>query len=136
MSKQPKEAAQRFWSLAQDDLYSAEALSRLERVPAEIVAFHCQQAVEKVLKACLMAAVGKPPPRTHSLRLLGERLAEIGLPALDEDDARVLGAYAVGPRYGAGKVPLEAARSALGAASRIMEAYEPVLRRLLGDDGS
>jgi HEPN domain-containing protein len=134
MSKQREETARRLRALAEDDLYSAEALSRLDRVPVEVVAFLCQQAVEKALKACLTLAAAEPPPRTHSLRLLSERMSELGLPALDDDDARLLSAYAVAPRYGAATVSLEAAMEAVAAARRFVGAYEAVLRRLLGED--
>ena len=57
------------------------------------------QAVEKFLKACLVAA-GDVPPKTHDLDLLFDLLARKGvvLP-LDRDMLAGLRLYAIAPRY-------------------------------------
>jgi HEPN domain-containing protein len=101
---------------------------------ANYVAFHCQQAVEKIVKACLVA-VGVDPPLTHNLRLLSDLLRSRGLPPLGEADAEVLGAFAVGPRYGAWHVSAEEALAALEAAEGVLGTYESVLRGLLDEAG-
>lgn len=61
-------------------------------------AFHSQQAVEKALKA-LLIALGKRPPRTHSIGLLLDEVKEAGLEVHDIFDARILTDYAVEARY-------------------------------------
>ena len=48
------------------DLESAEFLTKMKPEPLEIICFHCQQSVEKALKACLYSRSIRPP-RTHDL---------------------------------------------------------------------
>jgi len=133
MDKRVREAASSLGALARGDLGMARLGCQNLGEYANLVAFHCQQAAEKVLKACLMA-VGVEPPLTHSLRLLADLLKGRGLPPPNEDDARLLGAFAVGPRYGAREVSPEEALAAVKAAERVLDAYEPVLRRLVDED--
>jgi len=53
--------------LAERDLTVANHLAETMRpVPAEIIAFHCQQAVEKYLKGALVV-LGEEPPFIHDL---------------------------------------------------------------------
>lgn len=69
--------------LAQYDLATAEAMLQTQRYL--YVAFMCQQAIEKLLKACYVKSRGATPPYTHNLlRLLGE------LPWKPEVDAKRL----------------------------------------------
>lgn len=64
----------------------------------ETLCFHAQQAVEKSLKAVLVSK-GIPPPVTHNLKSLVERLPpSLTLPA-DVTDAVDLTDYAVTARY-------------------------------------
>ena len=51
------------------DLASAEYLMGMRPRPLEIIAFHCQQAVEKCLKAYLVSK-GEEPDRTHDIGFL------------------------------------------------------------------
>ena len=63
------------------------------------VCFHAQQAVEKYLKA-LLAAAGKPAPKTHDLNYLLKLLGEEGKPfAALAVDLAVLSLAAVEVRY-------------------------------------
>lgn len=48
------------------DLESAEFLTQMKPEPLEIICFHCQQSVEKALKAFLYSKEIRPP-RTHDL---------------------------------------------------------------------
>ncbi|MDA3959099.1 HEPN domain-containing protein [Oceanispirochaeta sp.] len=48
------------------DLESAVFLTKMQPEPLEIICFHCQQSVEKLLKAYLYSKNIKPP-RTHDL---------------------------------------------------------------------
>jgi HEPN domain-containing protein len=55
---------------AQMDLDSSAALAERFRPPLEIVCYHCQQAVEKILKAYIIANTNAPPQKTHDLKTL------------------------------------------------------------------
>lgn len=96
-----------WWVRASDrDLGMAEGLGRLGF--NEGVAFHCQQAAEKILKALLLARCGTSQ-RTHSCTELFEALGGLGLPAPDEilTCARKLDLHYVDSRYpnGVGGAP-------------------------------
>jgi len=54
---------------ASRDINSAKYLLGMRPVPLEIVCYHCEQAVEKVLKGYLIYQ-NVEPPRTHVLQLL------------------------------------------------------------------
>lgn len=62
---------------ADSDLRTAQAALALEPPETETAAFHCQQAVEKCLKA-LLVAHDVDPPRAHDLELLLEMCADQG----------------------------------------------------------
>ena len=49
---------------ARQDLDSAKFLSDMKPLPKDIIGFHCQQAVEKCLKAFLVLH-DIEPPRSH-----------------------------------------------------------------------
>lgn len=62
------------------------------------VLFCCQQAVEKALKAVIVARTGELPPRVHNLL----RLAEVAQIASDEERLQFLGelsGYYIQSRY-------------------------------------
>ena len=83
---------------ADEDLLVVELIDNA-RGPSGIACFHCQQAVEKYLKACL-AAAGDLPPRTHDIEYLADLLEQRGI-RLGIDRALLSGLrlYAVAPRY-------------------------------------
>lgn len=63
----------REWTTKGDnDLASALFLMDMRPIPLEVIGFHCQQAVEKYLKAYLVLK-GNEPEKTHDLVLLLER---------------------------------------------------------------
>jgi len=74
MAKQSNTA--REWRLlAERDLSVADYLAAtMKPVPSEIIAFHCQQAVEKYLKSVLVV-LHEEPPHIHDL----DRLCSIAL---------------------------------------------------------
>jgi HEPN domain-containing protein len=83
---------------ADDEALLAEILSA-RRVSDEIFGFHCQQAVEKLLKA-LLSLAGVVYSRTHNLRLLMDLLADSGQPLPpDFDDLDMLTPYGTLFRY-------------------------------------
>jgi HEPN domain-containing protein len=53
------------------DLAAAQVLAASEGDFSYVVCFHCQQAVEKMLKAALLAS-GVEPARTHDVGFLLE----------------------------------------------------------------
>lgn len=83
---------------AREDLQAARLLAGAGGA-ASIACFHCQQAVEKYLKACLVAC-DLEVPRTHDLEDLASRIIR---PSFDigatVDELRFVRAYAVAPRY-------------------------------------
>jgi HEPN domain-containing protein len=89
-------------ALAREDLASAEALDREERISDAPVGFHAQQAVEKALKAAI-ANRDEEFPFTHDIGLLMQLCQDAGLelPA-DLADADRLTPYAAAIRYGLG----------------------------------
>jgi len=81
---------------ALSDLSLAE--SRPEGVLLETLCFHAQQAVEKSLKAILVAT-HTPPPKTHNLKILLDLLPKaVPIPA-DVAASAELTEYAVAMRY-------------------------------------
>ena len=113
---------------ADDDASVASGLLRRRKIPADIVCFHCQQAAEKFLKACLQqAAIAFG--RTHDLvELL--RAASAAAPALLllENDAKALTAYAVAFRYPGARASTKEARAAVVAMRRIRTTIRVILR--------
>lgn len=100
-----------------------------DEVPWDTVAYHAQQAAEKMLKACLVSR-GIEVPRTHDLgRLVGECLAAgIPIDAVTQD-CDLLTPYGISSRY-PGDEPdvLEVeARQAVEAAQRIVAVAMSVL---------
>jgi len=94
---------------------------------AGIVCFHCQQSIEKYLKAAL-ARYGAPAHRTHNLVVLSDMVSEHdrGFAGLG-DELSILNPYSVVVRYPGIEVTPEDAKQALEAASRLREH----LRKLL-----
>jgi len=100
-------------ALAREDLASAEALDREERVSDAPVGFHAQQAVEKALKAAI-AHRDQDFPFTHDIGLLIQLCQDAGfeVPA-DLTEADRLTPYAAAVRYGLGDPGAVAAQDAL-----------------------
>ena len=67
-------------------------------VLTETLCFHAQQAVEKSLKAVLLAG-GVPFPRTHNLKVLSDLLPRTSPLPPELEEAVALTDYAVTPRY-------------------------------------
>ena len=84
---------------AQNDWTAVEILLDSEQCPAETVCFHCQQFVEKLLKA-LLTRYGIEAPKTHDLRRLIQ-LAEPFAPELSalSDPSDKLTIHGVETRY-------------------------------------
>jgi HEPN domain-containing protein len=90
-------------ALARDDEFAARSLLPVEGVADAILGFHCQQAVEKSLKAAL-ATSGVEYPYTHDLDGLLELCRASGLDVpVELDGAERLAPYGVHMRYGASR---------------------------------
>lgn len=94
-----KELAERLVQKAQGDESALNKLAGDEDIPDEVIGFHAQQAIEKLLKAAL-ANAGVTPPRTHDLKELTALIGEAGLtPPQVVTEARSLTPWAVEFRY-------------------------------------
>lgn len=84
---------------AADDEAATQALLDVESVTDAVVGFHAQQAVEKAIKAVLIAS-GVVYRLTHDLAYLMELCEDAGVPVPDElAEADRLSAFAVRLRY-------------------------------------
>lgn len=101
-------------SKAQHDVEAARRISSEEEgCPYDTACFHCQQGVEKYLKA-LLTLFGVPAPRTHDLEALNALLPAGARIPVSVEQLAVLNPYAVGTRYADDwrePVPEEAARA-------------------------
>jgi HEPN domain-containing protein len=106
---------------AENDLTNAAHTLRLGAdCPADTVAFHAQQCVEKYLKA-LLVLEGISPPKSHDVPMLVGLLPEgLNLP-LTPADQRRLTSYATVIRYPGDYEPvtLDEARAAVRTARRV-----------------
>ncbi len=97
MKKELKEYIQKWFVKAEHDLIAAKTLLEYNPLVLDVVCFHCQQAVEKYLKAYLVFKE-KDIERTHNLNFLQTQCSEF-----DSDfskfDFNVLGEFAVDIRY-------------------------------------
>ncbi len=106
---------------AGQDLTLAEMASPDARV-TELACFHCQQAVEKALKGFLELRE-VPPPKTHALAELFDRVTELD-PEFDKlRDTEWLSLYAVAGRYPGFEIETTVARAgeAVHAARTVLE---------------
>jgi len=99
MSDPTREAIRQWLAKAESDWSTVEILTASAHCPTEAVCFHCQQYVEKLLKAFLTLK-GVEAPKTHDLRRLIQlaspfetKLAELA----EESDA--LTVHGVQSRY-------------------------------------
>jgi len=87
------------WILMADkDLCAAEIILKDEHALTNIVAFHCQQAIEKYLKAFLIER-GAPLVKTHDLIKLNGMVNEIKNIGIDEVKLLVVNEVYIESRY-------------------------------------
>lgn len=91
--------AARFARKAESDEITLEKLGDDPDVPDDVIGFHAQQALEKLLKAAL-AHAGVAPPRIHHLGKLLSLLVDADMaPPVSADEVRVMVPWAVDFRY-------------------------------------
>jgi HEPN domain-containing protein len=114
------ETVKEWMAKAEGDFTVASREMRARKSPNyDAVCFHCQQCIEKPMKALLIHH-GIAPPKTHMLLTLDELLAPVcpgwTWPA---DDLRFLGRAAVFSRYPGESAGKEEARESLVLARKI-----------------
>ena len=99
MNDETGKAVGQWRAKAQTDWTTVEILMGSERCPADAVCFHCQQFVEKLLKA-LLTRHGIEAPKTHDVRRLIQ-LAQPFAPELSRfsDSSDALTVHGVETRY-------------------------------------
>ena len=102
-----------------DEDFSACGILTPERLPS-IVAFHVQQALEKLFKACLVEVGVRPPPK-HDLLELSQMLEPHTGVQINETFLKLLTAFAIEVRYDE-DASVEQAKLALEEALKIREA--------------
>lgn len=125
--------ASEWLSKAQDDLRTVELLQTFDQYPTAVAAFHCQQAVEKSLKAYL-AAHDVPFLYKHDLGYLLDlcRSVDAECAAL-ESEISGLTPYAVEMRYPA-DLPLQATQKDIEKFQhQAQTVYEFVMSRLTSE---
>ena len=70
-----REFSNEWFEMAKYDLEAAEYLLNMRPIPIEIICFHCEQSVEKMLKGALVR-FELEPPRTHDLVQLCKQCCE------------------------------------------------------------
>lgn len=89
-------AAENWREQARYDLETARAMQKSGRYL--YVLFCCQQAVEKALKAVIVARTQEHPPRIHTLIRLAE-VAKLEVSEVDAEFMRELSTYYLQSRY-------------------------------------
>jgi HEPN domain-containing protein len=84
--------------LADKDLSAAEIILKDEYLLTNIVAFHCQQAIEKYLKAYLIEK-NVPLVKTHDLIKLNDMINEIKNVGIDEEKLIIINEVYIESRY-------------------------------------
>jgi HEPN domain-containing protein len=99
MSDETDEAVRQWRAKADSDWTTVEILLASEQCPPDAVCFHCQQFVEKLLKA-LLTRHGIEAPKSHDVRRLIQ-LAEPFAPELSQHSGAsdVLTVHSVETRY-------------------------------------
>ncbi len=93
-----KKQAEDWILLADKDLYAAELIIKDEYPLTNIVAFHCQQTIEKYLKAYLLEK-DIPVIKTHDLIKLNGMIKEIKELGIDEEKLIIINEVYIESRY-------------------------------------
>lgn len=97
MSSDLREHVEAWMLKAEHDIISADRLIGIEPMILDSACFHCQQAIEKLLKAFLCYKE-QDIERTHNIRFLLEKCSEFDL-SFETLDPRNINMYAVWGRY-------------------------------------
>jgi HEPN domain-containing protein len=124
----PSETVKEWIAKAEGDFTVACREMRARKSPNyDAACFHCQQCIEKLMKA-LLIHLGATPPKTHMLMVLDELLSTVcpewSWPA---DELRFLSHSAVFFRYPGESAEKEEAREAMAVAKKIRAKLLPLL---------
>lgn len=97
MNEATKEFIKQWLQKADEDLFVVEKLTESEIIATSSVCFHCQQAVEKFLKAYLIAN-GTEIKKTHNIEFLLSECADFDTDFADFDP-KELSDFGVDVRY-------------------------------------
>ncbi len=97
MNQETKQFIKNWITKANDDLLVINKLTEYEIIAASAVCFHCQQLVEKILKAFLIAN-GKEIKKTHNIEFLLSECADFDN-EFTEIDPKNLSDFGVEVRY-------------------------------------
>ena len=131
MNEQPEvvQIIRQWIDLAEEDKTNAEhTLTLQENCPFRTVCFHCQQCVEKYLKA-MLTLKSVPFPRTHDLSVLLSLMPSDAALSISRRDIETLTQYAVEARYPGWSEPVT--RADAEHAFAVMIEVRDVLRELL-----
>jgi HEPN domain-containing protein len=118
---------------ADRDMEAAGVLVQASPHLYETVGFHCQQAVEKYLKAALIASA-LPAPFIHNLVVLMGPLHQAGISQFTEQDladAATLNLFAVDLRYETDDAPSHTSANLLAMADGFRRKLRPVAQAFL-----
>lgn len=109
---------------AEQDYLTAEVMARKRNNPVpDVVGFHCQQCIEKYLKA-LLVLKRIDFPKTHDLiELLEIALKKEPLLGIYRTELRILNPFSVQFRYPGEGATLEDAKQALKAMKRVRKFF-------------
>jgi HEPN domain-containing protein len=130
MSGDERADARRWLQFAADDLAAAKTIHADRHLPHRLTCFHCQQSVEKALKAVLIR-LKIDFPKTHDLNLLRSLLPKKSRVKREFSDFSDLMVFAVQTRY-PGDFPDATdtdASDAIVVAERLLEAVRPTVEK-------
>jgi HEPN domain-containing protein len=121
--------ATEWMEFARKDLATAELLLANEGFP-EIIAFHCQQAIEKALKAYLVC-IDKRFPKTHDIQYLCQLCGQNNLIfAAYNDDCNFVGTFYIEARYPIG-IPANISQADAERAFQIAKTIYNIVNNLI-----
>ena len=114
---------------AEDDYETARAMARRRKRPVpHVVGFHCQQCIEKYLKAVLVFH-RRPFPKTHDLvNLLKRCLPYVPVFEIYRHDFGWISTFGVQFRYPGEEPTMEEAKAALRVAKKVKDYLRNVLK--------
>lgn len=98
MDEELRELILKWIQKAENDLKTAQQSLQADDVVTDTICFHCQQSVEKYLKAYLVSR-NVIPDKTHKIENLLEKCKIIDESFTELEDTKILTEYAVELRY-------------------------------------
>jgi len=93
-------------------------------------AFHCHQAIEKLLKAGIVAQTGRRPPYVHNLWRLAQAMKGLAIPAEISDKMATINPHYIISRYPTGMRPVYTKEFAAELLQKTQEVYQWLMEKL------